>query len=125
MKAISILFALFPFVPVVLGGNNVRYDSDGLGPEKEQLFDLDENKIIGGQLAADTGKKWPWFVHTGQCGGSLVAPDVVLRWVNESLESFLLWLTLRQVSLALLLVSRSNYFPVEQFSFLDKSTNRQ
>lgn len=30
-----------------------------------------ENYIIGGQLAIHTGKSWPFFVHTGQCGGSL------------------------------------------------------
>ena len=41
-------------------------------------MDLDENRIVGGQLAVETGKSWPYFVHTGQCGGSLVAPDVVL-----------------------------------------------
>jgi len=41
--------------------------------------DLSENRIIGGQTVAGTPDIFfPSFVFTGQCGGSLVARDVVL-----------------------------------------------
>lgn len=45
--------------------------------DQKQPKDIKEN-IVGGLIAAETGKNWPFFVHLGNCGGSLVAPDVVL-----------------------------------------------
>jgi len=45
---------------------------------RKAQMDMAETRIIGGQLAQATGKKFPWFVATGQCGASLVAPDVVM-----------------------------------------------
>jgi len=40
--------------------------------------DWDENRIVGAKIAALTGKKFPYFVSLGDCGGTLVAPDVVM-----------------------------------------------
>jgi len=37
-----------------------------------------EALIIGGSVVANTNKKYPWFVHTGACGATLVAKDVVM-----------------------------------------------
>jgi len=52
------------------------------GNVRRTKMDMGENRIIGGQLAQATGKKFPFFVATGQCGGSLVAPDVVMSVSN-------------------------------------------
>jgi len=42
--------------------------------------DLSENRIIGGIKVESSNKKFqfPFFISTGQCGATLVAPDVVM-----------------------------------------------
>jgi len=60
------------FVAALLGSRAPTTEGQAL------VSDITENRIVGGHIAASSGKSWPWFVHLGICGGSLVAPDVVL-----------------------------------------------
>jgi len=50
------------------GGNNVEEEDDSRRRHRKA--------IVGGNAVTGPTVKYPWFVHNGECGGALIAPDV-------------------------------------------------
>jgi len=78
MQAFHLLVAFLCITSSTLAAARKSADDDKhLRHRKTKKFNLEENQIVGGSFV-QSSSEYPWFAAGNGCGGSLIAPDVLL-----------------------------------------------